>query len=130
MYVKVIGHLKQFNKPRNIVAFKIRPIEDFNEVTHHMAEVMYAHLAVTKGPPVVRVHALGVWLVDVVQHDVLDSVFIPSLPLLPSVSSLSASLHLSLFPSLPPSFLLSLSSFPPFLAPSLSPSASSIPTTS
>ena len=55
MYVKVIGHLKQFNKQRNIVAFKIRPIEDFNEVTHHMAEVMYAHLAVTKSPPLVRV---------------------------------------------------------------------------
>ena len=53
MYVKVMGHLKQFNKLRNVVAFKIRPIDDFNEVTHHLGEVMYAHLAVTKGPPVV-----------------------------------------------------------------------------
>ena len=53
MYVKVIGHLKPFNKLRNIVAFKIRPLEDFNEVTHHLTEVMYTHLAVTKGPPMV-----------------------------------------------------------------------------
>ena len=59
--MKVIGHLKQFNKQRNIVAFKIQPIEDFNEVTHHMAEVMYTHLAVTKSPPIVGVHALGIW---------------------------------------------------------------------
>jgi replication factor A2 len=51
MYVKVIGHLKQFNKLRNVVAFKIRPVEDYNEVTHHLAEVMYCHLASTKSPP-------------------------------------------------------------------------------
>ena len=53
MYVKVIGHLKPFNKQKNIIAFKIRPVEDFNEVTHHLCEVMYTHLAVTRGPPMV-----------------------------------------------------------------------------
>ena len=60
MYVKVIGHLKQFNKLRNVVAFKIRPVEDYNEVTHHLAEVMYCHLASTKSPPLVGFF-WGVW---------------------------------------------------------------------
>ena len=53
MYVKVVGHLKQFNKLRNIVAFRIKPIEDYNEVTHHLTEVMYCHLTASKTPPLV-----------------------------------------------------------------------------
>ena len=54
MYVKVVGHLRSFSKQRHIVAFNIRPIEDFNELSHHLAETVYCHLAVTKGVPVVR----------------------------------------------------------------------------
>ena len=55
MYVKVIGTLKSFNKQRSITGFYVKPIEDFNELSHHMAEVMYIHLAITKGVPVVSV---------------------------------------------------------------------------
>ncbi|XP_019858654.1 PREDICTED: replication protein A 32 kDa subunit-B-like isoform X2 [Amphimedon queenslandica] len=49
IYVKIVGHIKMFNNQRTITGFMIRPIEDFNEVTHHMAETMFAHLAITKG---------------------------------------------------------------------------------
>ena len=53
MYVKVIGHIKTFNKQTSVTAFHIKPIVDFNEVTHHLAEVMFIHLAHTRGVPVV-----------------------------------------------------------------------------
>ena len=53
MYVRVVGHLRSFNKQRNMMAFHVRPVEDFNEVSHHLSEVIYTHLAVTKGLPVV-----------------------------------------------------------------------------
>ena len=45
----MVGHLRMFNKQQNVVGFFIKPIEDFNEVTHHLTETIYAHLAVTKG---------------------------------------------------------------------------------
>ena len=53
MYVKVIGNIKTFNKQMSVTAFHIKPIVDFNEVTHHLAEVMFIHLAHTRGVPVV-----------------------------------------------------------------------------
>ena len=108
------------------MAFKIRPIEDFNEVTHHMAEVMYAHLAVTKSPPIVR--GCGQWMMCNMLS-LTQCLFHFSCPLIPSLSLLSSSLSPSppspplLSLSLPPSFLLSLSSLPPpSLPPSLLPS--------
>ena len=36
-----------------MMAFHVQPVEDFNEVSHHLSEVIYTHLAVTKGLPVV-----------------------------------------------------------------------------
>ena len=51
--MRVVGHLRTFNKQRNVLAFNIRPIEDFNEVSHHLAQVIYGHLDATKGVPVV-----------------------------------------------------------------------------
>ncbi len=53
MYVKVIGNIKTFNNQKSVTAFSVCPIEDFNEVTHHLSEVMVGHLAATKGAPVV-----------------------------------------------------------------------------
>jgi hypothetical protein len=37
-----------------VVGFFIKPIEDYNEVTHHLVETLFAHLAITKPLPVVR----------------------------------------------------------------------------
>jgi replication factor A2 len=44
-YVRVHGHLRSFQGKRNIVAFSVRPITDFNELTFHFLEVIYVHLS-------------------------------------------------------------------------------------
>ncbi|KAK3241431.1 hypothetical protein CYMTET_48805 [Cymbomonas tetramitiformis] len=48
-YVRVFGHLRSFQNQRNIVAFSMRPVKDYNEVTFHFVEVVYVHLHNTKG---------------------------------------------------------------------------------
>ncbi|KAF7647309.1 hypothetical protein LDENG_00174430 [Lucifuga dentata] len=47
-YVKVSGNLRSFQNHRSVVAFSIRPLEDMNEITSHMLEVVQAHLALSK----------------------------------------------------------------------------------
>ncbi|XP_034731111.1 replication protein A 32 kDa subunit isoform X2 [Etheostoma cragini] len=47
-YVKVSGNLRSFQNHRSIVAFSVRPIEDMNEITSHMLEVVQAHMALSK----------------------------------------------------------------------------------
>lgn len=49
VYVRVTGQLRTFQGQRNVVAFQIRPVSDFNEVTYHFLEVVYAHLHRTNG---------------------------------------------------------------------------------
>jgi len=50
-YVRVVGHMKSFNDGavRNVIAFSMTPVLDFNEITFHMLEVIHAHLQLTKG---------------------------------------------------------------------------------
>ncbi|XP_017336314.1 replication protein A 32 kDa subunit isoform X1 [Ictalurus punctatus] len=43
-YVKVVGSLRSFQHHRSMVAFNIRCLDDFNEITSHMLEVIQAHL--------------------------------------------------------------------------------------
>ncbi|KAJ7304196.1 hypothetical protein JRQ81_011728 [Phrynocephalus forsythii] len=43
-YVKVAGHLRSFQNRKSLVAFKIMPIEDMNEFTTHLLEVVHAHM--------------------------------------------------------------------------------------
>ncbi|MCJ8749667.1 hypothetical protein PDJAM_G00178990 [Pangasius djambal] len=43
-YVKVVGSLRSFQHHRSMVAFNIRHLDDFNEITSHMLEVIQAHL--------------------------------------------------------------------------------------
>ncbi|KAJ8289247.1 hypothetical protein COCON_G00019060 [Conger conger] len=47
-YVKVSGNLRSFQSHRSVVAFSIRPVEDMNEVTSHMLEVVRAHMLLGK----------------------------------------------------------------------------------
>ena len=42
-YVCVIGGLKEYNGKLNVSAYDVRPIEDFNEITHHYLEAIYSH---------------------------------------------------------------------------------------
>ncbi|KAK6944567.1 OB-fold nucleic acid binding domain, AA-tRNA synthetase-type [Dillenia turbinata] len=48
MYVRVHGHLKSFQGKKQLVAFAVRPITDFNEITTHFLECIYVHLYNTK----------------------------------------------------------------------------------
>ncbi|XP_069893607.1 replication protein A 32 kDa subunit isoform X2 [Dipodomys merriami] len=47
-YVKVAGHLRSFQNKKSLVAFKIMPLEDMNEFTTHILEVVNAHMLLTK----------------------------------------------------------------------------------
>ncbi|XP_005925645.1 replication protein A 32 kDa subunit isoform X1 [Haplochromis burtoni] len=47
-YVKVSGNLRSFQNHRSVVAFSVRPLEDMNEITSHMLEVVQAHMALSK----------------------------------------------------------------------------------
>eukprot|EP00249_Psilotum_nudum_P036570 c8027_g1_i1 orf=121-1023(+) len=44
-YVRVHGHLRSFQGRRNVVAFSVRPITDFNEITFHFIECVFVHLS-------------------------------------------------------------------------------------
>ncbi|XP_072957813.1 replication protein A 32 kDa subunit B-like [Typha angustifolia] len=48
MYVKVYGNLKGFQGKRHVVAFCVRPVVDFNDITHHFLECLYVHLENTR----------------------------------------------------------------------------------
>jgi hypothetical protein len=50
-YVRVFGNLRVFQGKTNVVAFAVRPITDFNEVTYHSLEAIFVHLG--------RVKAMG-----------------------------------------------------------------------
>ena len=58
IYVRVHGHVRAFAGKRSVVAFRVTPISDMNELTTHMLEVIYAHAYLVKGgtPMVVFVH--------------------------------------------------------------------------
>ena len=47
--VRVTGHLRSFQGQRSMIAFGIAPVTDFNEITYHLMDVVYTHLAITKG---------------------------------------------------------------------------------
>uniref|UniRef100_A0A2K5C4K5 Replication protein A 32 kDa subunit n=1 Tax=Aotus nancymaae TaxID=37293 RepID=A0A2K5C4K5_AOTNA len=47
-YVKVAGHLRSFQNKKSLVAFKIMALEDMNEFTAHILEVINAHMILSK----------------------------------------------------------------------------------
>lgn len=42
--MRVVGRLSVFNDERNLIAFRVIPITDYNEVTFHHLEVINVHL--------------------------------------------------------------------------------------
>uniref|UniRef100_A0A3Q1FTI5 Replication factor A protein 2 n=1 Tax=Acanthochromis polyacanthus TaxID=80966 RepID=A0A3Q1FTI5_9TELE len=54
-YVKVSGNLRSFQNHRSVVAFSVRPLEDMNEITSHMLEVVQAHMVLSKPQTTVRI---------------------------------------------------------------------------
>lgn len=49
-YVRVFGRLNSFNGKVTVVAHKIRPVTNFNEISYHFLEAIMTHLAFTKKP--------------------------------------------------------------------------------
>eukprot|EP01116_Phalansterium_solitarium_P018247 TRINITY_DN4778_c0_g1_i1.p1 TRINITY_DN4778_c0_g1~~TRINITY_DN4778_c0_g1_i1.p1 ORF type:complete len:292 (+),score=100.71 TRINITY_DN4778_c0_g1_i1:110-985(+) len=50
-YVRVVGHLRSFQQRRNVVAFRIQPLADPNELTCHLLDVIAVHLYNSRGAP-------------------------------------------------------------------------------
>ena len=42
-YVVVHGNIKEYDGRLTISAYDMRPVEDFNQVTHHYLEAIYVH---------------------------------------------------------------------------------------
>jgi len=43
-YVRVVGKIRIFQNAKQITAFDVRPVKDFNEVTYHMIHSIQTHL--------------------------------------------------------------------------------------
>jgi hypothetical protein len=41
--------MRSFIDARSVLAFRVMPITDYNEVTYHFLDVIHVHLAVLKG---------------------------------------------------------------------------------
>ncbi|PSC71498.1 replication A 32 kDa subunit [Micractinium conductrix] len=48
-YVRVHGHISSFGKSQEVIAFNVRPVADFNEVTYHFLQCIFQHAHLTKG---------------------------------------------------------------------------------
>ncbi|KAG1474183.1 hypothetical protein G6F56_000502 [Rhizopus delemar] len=48
IYVQVCGRMRSFNEHIRVTAFNIRPIVDFNEITHHFLDAINTHLMFSK----------------------------------------------------------------------------------
>ncbi len=48
--VRIYGNLRDYEGKRHILIYSINLLEDWNELTHHLLDVVYTHLQHTKGP--------------------------------------------------------------------------------
>jgi len=48
--VKVFGSMRQYEGKRHVLIYKIVPLVDSNELTHHLLETVLVHLQNTRGP--------------------------------------------------------------------------------
>jgi len=56
-YVRVRGTVRSFGGKKSIVASKITPVTDMNELTYHILEVVHSHVTVGTGHAAVRYQA-------------------------------------------------------------------------
>ncbi|XAR70715.1 hypothetical protein NMG60_11027675 [Bertholletia excelsa] len=47
IYVRVNGRLKSFQNKRHLVAFSVRPVTNFDEVTYHFIQCVHFHLQIS-----------------------------------------------------------------------------------
>ena len=48
VYVRVIGELRAFQDQKSVTGNHIKPLDDFNEITYHLLEVIHLHLLHTR----------------------------------------------------------------------------------
>ena len=53
-YVRILGHVRSFSNKRSIVAFKVMPVTDPNEITSHILEALRDHMALTRSSKVIK----------------------------------------------------------------------------
>ncbi|XP_029654517.2 replication protein A 32 kDa subunit-like [Octopus sinensis] len=49
-YVRVFGNIRSFSSLKSVVAFRIVPVVDINEITMHIAEVIHSHMSLSRPP--------------------------------------------------------------------------------
>ncbi len=64
-YVRVHGHVRAFGGKRSVVAFRVSPVVDMNEMTTHLLEVIHAHVHLThrSSTPMVLTELLATLLI-------------------------------------------------------------------
>ncbi|KAI1894890.1 hypothetical protein AGOR_G00120420 [Albula goreensis] len=58
-YVKISGNVRSFQNHKSVVAFSVKPVEDMNEITSHMLEVVHAHMLLGKPQTMVTGGGMG-----------------------------------------------------------------------
>lgn len=52
--VRVVGNIRDYEGSKHILVFEIFAVEDFNQLTNHLLDVVLTHCIHTKGPIPVR----------------------------------------------------------------------------
>jgi hypothetical protein len=54
-FVRIVGQLREYEGRKHVLIYDIAPINDWNELTHHLLQIVLVHLQNTKGPIPVRI---------------------------------------------------------------------------
>ena len=49
-FLKILGELRESNQKKYLEVIDVAPLTDWNELTHHLLEVVFVHLQNTRGP--------------------------------------------------------------------------------
>jgi replication factor A2 len=49
-FLKIVGALRDFEGRKSVLIYDINPLTDWNELTHHLFQVMFVHMQNTRGP--------------------------------------------------------------------------------
>lgn len=48
--MRVVGQMREYEGRKHVLIYDIAPISDWNELTHHLLQIVLVHLQNTKGP--------------------------------------------------------------------------------
>ena len=49
-FVRIVGALRDFENRKHVLIYDVRPLSDWNELTHHLFQIMFVHQQNTRGP--------------------------------------------------------------------------------